>query len=143
MRHQLQPNTYTVCESTEQCKELFDLAKANGLTGQYEYVNRETIISFEDDLIITDSTRFEKAYTDPVNGSTFIPLPEFISRLKGEWASEPDYKALYEAQTRAIEEAVAEIEARAIKLSKGGTLYEEDKAKGLDEAKEILTNKLK
>lgn len=30
MKHQLIPNTYTVCQSTEQCKELFELDNANG-----------------------------------------------------------------------------------------------------------------
>ena len=52
-----------------------------------------------------------------------------------------DYKALYEAQTRAIKEALVEIEARANKwIDDDG---EQLIASGLREAKEILTEKLK
>lgn len=76
-KYQLQPNTYTVCESTEQCKEL--LAK----------------------------------------------------------------EAKLEAQSKAIEEAVAEIDSELQKQNYNPSEWVNDYCVGLLKAKEILTNKLK
>lgn len=80
--HQLIPNTYTICESPEQCKELFEWAKANGIAcesiGWLDEHGGDTMLLFDSDLWC-----FKIGYT-PAR-EKFIPLPEFISRLKGEY----------------------------------------------------------
>lgn len=83
MTHQLKPNTYTICESTEQCKELFEWANNNGVLTYATCDNNETVLLFSNDFdLIADRQNaiqsLDKTYF-------FIPLPEFISRLKGEW----------------------------------------------------------
>lgn len=92
MKHQLEPNTYTICESTTQCKELFEWAKANGVKiPYYSYQKEHIVIShfydtyFEKDVLATYYGELTCA------GETFIPLPEFISRLKGEWVESKTY----------------------------------------------------
>lgn len=84
MAHQLKPNTYTICESTEQCKELFEWAKANGIETYARCKDGETILSFDEvgELVAEDSIAIQDLNQE---GSTFMPLHEFISRLKGEW----------------------------------------------------------
>lgn len=83
MKHQLQPNTYTICENPEQCKELFDWAKENGVSTYMHISSDDTIISFnsKSEIVsfINDTDKDIEFWT------TFkqIPLPEFIARLKG------------------------------------------------------------
>lgn len=79
MKNQLKPNTYTICESTEQCKELFEWADANGIA-ENEYETREKILVVEDNYRIWSSR-----YEGRERSYTFMPLPEFIARLKSKW----------------------------------------------------------
>lgn len=83
MKNQLKPNTYTICETTEQCKELFEWAKANGLTN-CDFENGSVILHYSDGRkIYDDRMRYIHAYKE--KNIPLIPLPEFIARLKGEW----------------------------------------------------------
>jgi hypothetical protein len=93
-KHQLIPNTYTICESTEQCKELFDLAKANGIRTRYSYFSPEKVLQFNGNTLLS-SEACEMDIKD-----IQIPLPEFISRLQCKWQPNEvsDYQALYEAE---------------------------------------------
>jgi hypothetical protein len=77
--HQLPNNCYTICESTEQCKQLFDWAKANEIETMYDNYEDENCLAYEDALI---TTTVEDCIED---GSTFMPLAEFISKLQGKW----------------------------------------------------------
>jgi phosphoribosyl-ATP pyrophosphohydrolase len=77
--HQLPNNCYTICESTEQCKQLFDWAKANEIETMYDNYEDENCLAYEDALI---TTTVEDCIED---GSTFMPLAEFISKLQGNW----------------------------------------------------------
>lgn len=85
MKHQLQPNTYTICESTEQCKELFECAKANSFIPIFDgYRDGEIILYIDDKGEITSCIEpFDIEYE--FDDFKQIPLPEFIARLKGEW----------------------------------------------------------
>lgn len=88
MKHQLIPNTYTICESTEQCKELFEWAKANGVKTYMDSNAGETVLSFggaecTPKELVADLPHTPKYFEE--DGVIFMPLPEFISRLKGEW----------------------------------------------------------
>jgi len=81
--NQLKPNTYTICETTQQCKELFDWANNNGVSTYATCDNNETVLSFSDDFeLISDKQNaiqsLDKTYF-------FIPLYQFTARLKGEW----------------------------------------------------------
>lgn len=85
MKHQLKPNTYAICESTEQCKELFEWAKANGLGIFEDYIEDETIVAIDcNGCVATYQNDIDE---DLSFWSKFepMPLPEFIARLKGEW----------------------------------------------------------
>ena len=146
-KHQLIPNTYTICESTEQCKELFEWARLNNVETYAECENGELILSFsvDKDLIadfIDSKESLEITYF-------FIPLPEFISRLQGKWQPNEvsDYQALYEAEKakyekllQGVKDAKAEMDKRA-DVSYFATDYEKDIAKGYESAIEILTEK--
>ena len=106
--HQLPNNCYTICTSTEQCKELFDWAKANGVETKYDNYEDENCLAYEDALI---TTIVEDCVKD---GFTFMPLAEFISKLKGEWeqpneVTEPDYKTLYTELLQGVKDAKAEM----------------------------------
>ena len=80
MKHQLKPNTYTICESTEQYKELFEWAKANGVKTDGLSTKVPNVLDWADgELCAWHSVQTAKVT------SSFIPLPEFIARLKGEW----------------------------------------------------------
>lgn len=81
MKNQLKPNTYTICESTEQCKELVKFAKSNGFHNDlfgYDYGDMEIAYGTKTTLSVRDGMSKQ-------NGRVFMPLPEFIARLKGEW----------------------------------------------------------
>lgn len=88
MKHQLKPSTYTICESTEQCKELFEWADKKGLinSGAF-YLKGEDMLYIDKDGLLYSCCLAR--YLDPANKPKQtlkkIPLPEFISRLKGEW----------------------------------------------------------
>lgn len=80
-KHQLIPNTYTICKSTEQCKELFELANSKGIVNfDMPYYKGETHIAFMDSVVHTN--KFGILFE---NGGVLIPLDEFISRLQGKW----------------------------------------------------------
>lgn len=106
MTRQLQPNTYTVCESTEQCKELFEWAKSNGVrtSGSLPYIDGDLYLCAEVSL---HGVSFLMTLNQEDVGSTFIPLTEFISRLKGEWVNNESTDAkneTVEAETWDIDE---------------------------------------
>lgn len=65
-----------------------------------------------------------------------------LGQTNGKPPKEPNSKALYEAQSKAILEAIAEMEEVEHKLSRSGNNYEEDKAKGVEQAIQILKEKL-
>jgi hypothetical protein len=101
--HQLPNNCYTICESTEQCKQLFDWAKANEIETMYDNYEDENCLAYEDALI---TTTVEDCIED---GSTFMPLSEFITKLKGEPLESKTYTEaevidlLVAERTRAVE----------------------------------------
>jgi hypothetical protein len=83
MKHQLIPNTYTICESPEQCKELFEWAKNNGLNTYSTSDNGELVLSFSDFFFVIADNK--KAISSLDKTYFAIPLPEFIARLKGNF----------------------------------------------------------
>jgi hypothetical protein len=85
MKHQLIPNSYTVCESTEQCKELFEWAKNNGIDTYMQRTNADIVISCNGNMEIVsfmDDTDIDVEFWSTFN---LVPLPEFIARLKGNF----------------------------------------------------------
>lgn len=83
-------------------------------------------------------------------------VDEYLASQEHKWETEaivtinlaPDYQALYEAEkakneklTQGVKDAKAEMEATEYIFARSGNNYEEDKAKGLELAIEILTEK--
>lgn len=90
MKHQLPNDCYTICKTTEQCRELFEWAKANGIKTSFDELEREDykeyyllLLSYCDyyGLVADGSNCVESLQAD----NTFMPLAEFIARLKGEY----------------------------------------------------------
>ena len=142
--HQLPNNFYTICESTKQCKELFDWAKANGVQTKYDNYEDENCLAYQDALI---TSIVEDCIKD---GFIFMPLDEFIAKLKGKWeqpneVTEPDYKTLYTELLQGVKDAKAEMEAKAIKADEiGNKLRDNDyhfTSNGLSLAIKILSDK--
>ena len=90
MKHQLIPNTYAICESTEQCKELFELAKRKGIKTHFDPIDDSQyatydlrLLSFNEEYgLVADGYNCQESLS---MDNTFIDLPEFTARLKGEW----------------------------------------------------------
>jgi hypothetical protein len=142
--HQLLNNCYTICESTKQCKELFDWAKANGVQTKYDNYEDENCLAYQDALI---TSIVEDCIKD---GFIFMPLDEFIAKLKGKWeqpneVTEPDYKALYTELLQGVKDAIVEIRdnsnmAASLMLSKSDKSYGYI-SEGMDDAISILKRK--
>lgn len=151
--HQLIPNTYTICDSTEQCKELFELAKKLGITSiNSEHEDGDIVIAschdnwMDGGIGVWTCEEMNLEYI-------FIPLPDFISRLQGKWqpneVSEPDYQALYEAEkakneklTQGVKDAKAEMGKRAeLNAAEKYNQHCQSLADAYDSASEILTEK--
>jgi hypothetical protein len=106
--HQLPNNCYTICKSTGQCKELFDWAKANGVETKYDnYEDENCLAYYTPDL----TTAIVKDCIE--DGLTFMPLAEFITKLKGEWEQpnevsvklpKKDWEIVYKCLIAIIEE---------------------------------------
>jgi hypothetical protein len=90
-KHQL---IYCICESTEHCKELFELAKANGVTtNNLPYLEGDLCLLLEvgvNNISFLITTNKEDCKND---GATFMLLPDFISLLQNKW-EQPDEVAI-------------------------------------------------
>jgi hypothetical protein len=79
-KHQLIPNTYCICESKKQCKELFEWAKDNEIDVYDNCQSNDIILYVDVDMEIGSCCEEHE-----VKGYTLITLPEFLLRLQGNW----------------------------------------------------------
>jgi len=88
MHTKLEDKTYTVCDSQEQCKELFEWAKANGIKTFSIYRAEEQMLVYT----IESGLFSDYEQTEHVVSLHYqkLPLFDFISRLKGGIKNRPE-----------------------------------------------------
>jgi hypothetical protein len=145
-KHQLIPNTYCICESKKQCKELFEWAKDNEIDVYDNCQSNDIILYVDVDMEIGSCCEEHE-----VKGYTLITLPEFLLRLQGKWQPNEvsDYQSLYEELlvkheklTQGVKDAKTEMEKHSAPYKKSfDESWAGGKYQGLQKASKILTEK--
>lgn len=83
MAHQLEPNTYTIFDSENDCKKAFFLAERNGIQTCSTHVKGETAMYFDKRDMDLNTMPIDNIENAP--HLRFVPTQEFVDRINGNF----------------------------------------------------------